>query len=114
MKTSLGLFVGIAAAALVLCLSPSAQAEFRPLGSVTYEPEPADLKVGTFEIRPEDRRRIHLAHPAGQINGRPKPDARMGVDLGDQRDRVRVHRRPELKPEDSVQTQRIGCTNRQG
>ena len=55
MKASLGLFAGIAVTALALCLSPAAQAEFRPLGSVTYEPEPSDLKVGTFEIRPEDR-----------------------------------------------------------
>ena len=57
MKTSPGFLVGLATAALLLCLAPGAMAEerFRQLGSVTYTPEPADLKVGTYEIRPEDR-----------------------------------------------------------
>jgi hypothetical protein len=38
----------------------NAQERMRPVGSVTYEPEPAAPEIGIFQIKPEDRRMRRL------------------------------------------------------
>ena len=49
--------VGLAALVAVAGLASQAVAQerFRPIGSVTYEPEPNQVRTGVYQIRPEDR-----------------------------------------------------------
>lgn len=43
----------MAAAAAVLAMAMPAQAEYRPAGTVTYNPAPAAEQIGTYDIPPE-------------------------------------------------------------
>jgi hypothetical protein len=56
----LHIFAAVALSSLVAvgCLASSADAQerMRPVGSITYEPEPVTLQKGVFQIRPEERR----------------------------------------------------------
>jgi len=55
-------FVSLVSAALSLAflaaapVATMAQERMRPVGSVTYDPLPAEPQIGTFNIRPDDRR----------------------------------------------------------
>jgi hypothetical protein len=70
MCPTISLFAMTIAATFALALPASAQ-ELKALGSVTYEPEPVDVQIGTFAIRPEDRRirslRIKIEEGAASV-----------------------------------------------
>lgn len=84
---SLIICIGIAfAASLAL-----AQAEMRPVGQLTYTPEPAEPQLGVFELRPEDRqiRTLRIEVREGSVEIR---DVRLIYRSG-QVDRFRVRER---------------------
>jgi hypothetical protein len=55
------ILAAVACTALLAIAGPAtAQERMRPVGSVTYEPEPSAPEIGVFQIRPEDRRMRRL------------------------------------------------------